>query len=68
MRLSKALNDKVMDVRLRDKLVSEGSLNKGEVEKYLTDLPDDNANLAYTDDGVKEKVSEETVSATEPQI
>lgn len=49
MRLSKALNDKVMDVRLRDKLVADGSLSKSEVEKYLNELPDDSVNLANTD-------------------
>ena len=51
MRLSKALNDKVMDVRLRDKLVADGSLPKADVEKYLNDLPDDSTNLQYTSQG-----------------
>lgn len=50
MRLSKALNDKVMDIRLRDKLVADGSLPQSEVEKYLNELPDDGNNLAYTEE------------------
>lgn len=50
MRLKKALNEKILDVRLRDKLVQEGEkLNTAEVEKYLKQLPDDQANVSYTE-------------------
>lgn len=59
MRLSKALNDKVMDVRLRDKLVADGSLSKEEVQKYLSELPDDNSNLQFTDEKSAESSSTE---------
>ena len=58
MLLSKALKEKEMDVRLRDKLLSEGSLEKSVVDTYLSDLTDDEANMIYTDAPV-EAVSEE---------
>jgi polyhydroxyalkanoate synthesis regulator phasin len=44
MRLSRALNDKKMDLRLRDKLIHEGKLSANDVDTYLNDLPDDAAN------------------------
>ncbi|PIK15318.1 hypothetical protein [Halobacteriovorax sp. JY17] len=50
MRLSKALEDKMLDKRLRDKLVAEGKLTAAEVEKFLTSLPDDGANLTTTEE------------------
>ncbi len=50
MRLSRALEEKVMDVRLRDKLVAEGKLTKEQVAKYLADIPDETDNSIYTED------------------
>ena len=47
MRLSKALEEKKLDLRLRDKLLHEGRLNKSEVGDYLESLPDDTENAAY---------------------
>ena len=47
MRLSKALEDKKLDVRLRDKLVHEGKLTKQDCESYLSSLPDDNSNATF---------------------
>lgn len=55
MRLNKALNDKLLDKRLRDKLLSEGKVTKAEVEKFLNELPDDSANMTTTDE-IDEKV------------
>jgi polyhydroxyalkanoate synthesis regulator phasin len=49
MRLSRALQEKLMDVRLRDKLIGEGKVSKEEVQKYLDSLPDDTKNAAYTE-------------------
>ena len=49
MRLSKALKDKLYDVRLRDKLIAEGKVSKEEVEKLLNSLPDEQSNVVYTD-------------------
>ncbi len=48
MRLSRALNDKKLDLRLRDKLVHEGKMTHKEVEEYLNSLPDDSANATTT--------------------
>jgi hypothetical protein len=41
MKLRIALEEKEMDVRLRDRLVAEGKLSKQEVDKYLNSLGDD---------------------------
>ena len=41
MRLNKALEDKQLDVRLRDKLITEGKLPKSKVDEYYKSLPDD---------------------------
>jgi polyhydroxyalkanoate synthesis regulator phasin len=50
MRLSRALEEKVMDVRLRDKLVAEGKLTKEQVASYLAAIPDETDNSIYTED------------------
>lgn len=50
MRLSKALQDKELDKRLRDKLVAEGKVTPAEVENFLNSLPDDATNLTTTDE------------------
>ena len=55
MRLSRALEEKVMDVRLRDKLVAEGKLTKEQVDKYLADIPDETKNAIYTNDVEKQE-------------
>jgi hypothetical protein len=49
MRLSRALKEKKLDLRLRDKNVIEGNLPKEEVEKYLKELPDDAENATQTE-------------------
>jgi len=49
MRLSKALKDKLLDLRLRDKLLVEGKVTQKEVDEFLKTLPDDGGNLTYTD-------------------
>ncbi len=48
MRLSRALEDKKLDLRLRDKLMHEGKLSKADIDQYLATLPDDSANAATT--------------------
>ncbi len=50
MRLSRALQEKIMDVRLRDKLLAEGKLSKEEVKKFLDGISDDQKNATYTDE------------------
>ncbi|MAW07903.1 MAG: hypothetical protein CME61_06420 [Halobacteriovoraceae bacterium] len=44
MSLSDALKEKVMDVRLRDKLLAEGKITKEELESYISNLSDDTQN------------------------
>jgi polyhydroxyalkanoate synthesis regulator phasin len=50
MRLSRALTEKLMDVRLRDKLVAEGKLTKEEVKKFIDSLADESKNASYTNE------------------
>lgn len=61
MRLSKALQDKMLDKRLRDKLVAEGKLSTAEVEKFLNEIPDDAANMTTTEE-VEESNTTESVT------
>lgn len=41
MKLRLALEEKLMDVRVRDRLVAEGKISKEELKKYIDSLPDD---------------------------
>lgn len=50
MRLSNALSEKLMDVRLRDKLLTEGKITNNQVNDYLNKLSDDKSNLGFTED------------------
>lgn len=64
MRLSKALEDKLMDIRLRDKLIAEGKLTKAELDKYISSLSDDSSIAAYTDEKESKKESEEAPNSS----
>jgi polyhydroxyalkanoate synthesis regulator phasin len=55
MRLSRALQEKLMDVRLRDKLLAEGKLTKEEVKKFLDTMPDETKNASYTHENEEEE-------------
>ncbi|OFZ22139.1 MAG: hypothetical protein A2202_05125 [Bdellovibrionales bacterium RIFOXYA1_FULL_36_14] len=48
MRLSKALNDKLLDVRLRDKLMAEGKITQSQIDEYFKSLQDESSNLRYS--------------------
>jgi hypothetical protein len=50
VRLSNALSEKLMDVRLRDKLLTEGKISNSQVNETLNKLPDDKSNLGFTED------------------
>jgi hypothetical protein len=50
MRLARALNDKKMDLRLRDKLVHEGKITKNQLNEFLSSLPDDGVNATSVDE------------------
>ena len=41
MKLRLALEDKLMDSRLRDRLVAEGKISKKDVDQYLNSLPEE---------------------------
>ncbi len=44
MKLRLALEEKLLDVRLRDRLLAEGKITKEEIEKFLNSIPDDQSN------------------------
>ena len=58
MRLSKALQEKLMDVRLIDKFLAEGRITSGAVDKNLKELPDEVNNLQYTASRTEHKQEE----------
>jgi polyhydroxyalkanoate synthesis regulator phasin len=58
MRLSRALQEKLMDVRLRDKLIAEGKVTKEEVKKYLDNIPDEMKNATFTDENALDEDEE----------
>lgn len=41
MKLRLALEEKLLDVRVRDRLLAENKITKEELKKYLDTLPDD---------------------------
>jgi polyhydroxyalkanoate synthesis regulator phasin len=49
MKLRLALEEKLMDVRVRDRLVAEGKISKEELKKYLDSLHDDGKNAVPLD-------------------
>ena len=65
MSLHNALRDKLLDVRLRDKLVAEGKLTKEEVRNYLSSLSDETGNYTHLPTGQangEDKHSKEAVN------
>jgi hypothetical protein len=59
MKLRMALDDKMLDLRLRDRLVAEGKVTKAQVDEFLSGLADDEANSMNVDD------KKESTSTTE---
>lgn len=49
MKLSNALEEKQLDVRLRDKLLEQGKLTKKQVEDYTKSLEDLESKATYTE-------------------
>lgn len=49
MKLRLALEEKLMDVRVRDRLLADGKITKDDVQKYLDSLPDESANAVPLD-------------------
>jgi len=59
MRLGRALQEKMMDVRLRDKLLAEGKISKAQVDEFLKKLPEDQSNAMFAEIEDEKKVSAE---------
>ena len=60
MRLSRALKDKLFDVRLRDKFLDDNKISKEQVTKYEESLLDDSDKFVFLKDEKK------TTTAPEP--
>lgn len=56
MKLRLALEEKLLDVRVRDRLIAEGKISKEEVKKYLESLPDEGNNAIPLDQEEANKV------------
>lgn len=49
MKLRLALEEKLMDVRVRDRLLAEGKITKEDVKKYLDSMADEAKNAVPLD-------------------
>ncbi len=49
MKLRLALEEKLLDLRVRDRLLAENKISKEDVKKYLDTLADDNKNSVPLD-------------------
>jgi len=49
MKLRLALEEKLMDARLRDRLLAEGKITKEDLKKYLDSLADETKNAVSLD-------------------
>lgn len=49
MKLRLALEEKLLDLRVRDRLLAENKISKEEVKKYLDTLPDETKNAVPLD-------------------
>ena len=56
MKLRLALEEKLMDVRVRDRLVAEGKISKEELKKYMDTLNDDGKNAVPLDSEEAQKM------------
>ncbi len=45
MKLNQALEEKKLDLRVRDRLISEGIITSSDVQTYLKNLEDDSKNF-----------------------
>lgn len=49
MKLRQALEEKQLDLRLRDRLLAEGKIAKEDIQKFLKNLPDDTTKAVSLD-------------------
>lgn len=59
MKLRMALEDKLMDVRLRDRLVAEGKISATDVDTYMKELNDEEGNYKFLNERKEEKTTEQ---------
>lgn len=50
MKLKIALEEKIYDKRLMDRLLSEGKITQKEVDEFLAKLEDDSTNVDYIEE------------------
>jgi hypothetical protein len=50
MKLRQALDEKLLDLRLRDRLLAEGKITKEDIAKMMSQLSDDTAQAVSLDD------------------
>jgi len=53
MKLAKALNEKMMDVRLVDRLMAQGKITKDQFDKNIAGLADEQGNFEQVEDEKK---------------
>lgn len=41
MKLKLALDEKLLDIRLRDRLLAEGKISKADIDKYMSSLEEE---------------------------
>ena len=49
MKIAKALSEKVLDVRLMDRLLAEGKITKAEIDAQLSKLEDEEGNYSQVE-------------------
>lgn len=56
-RIKNALENKLMDVRLRDKFLGEGVISQSDIDKHLSSLPDEEGNYEFVQGAEKKAPS-----------
>ena len=56
MKLRLALEEKLLDVRVRDRLLAENKISKEDMKKYIDSLPDDAKNAVPLDQDENNKL------------
>ena len=58
MKLRIALDEKLMDQRVRDRLLAEGKITKKQVDDFLASLPDDSEKAEKVNDASARPLTE----------
>lgn len=59
MKLAKALDEKLMDVRLVDRLQAQGKISKEDIDKAMANLPDEAGNFEQVGTEAKSEATPE---------